>query len=200
MARVKTALGADKGKGLSSGGVLSAALAGGTGVLAGVLAVVLALGLAAPAPGASSGEPGQVRLTPVDPAQFEAALQTIAPELRDQTRQDIAACKTALFMMEVGPMPGASEPPSGYVQIKLGAYTSPRFAVGARPMGFAVPHPIPDAKTVLQGIVIVTGTARAARVSFTPPVDYPVLVGAVNQPVFYDVPQACGLDQGKVKG
>lgn len=184
-----------KGAGASGGAVLAAALAGG----AGVLAVVLALGLTA-SPSGTSGEPGQARLTPVDPSQIEAALQTIAPELRDQTREEIAACKTALFMMEVGPMPGASEPPSGYVQVKLGTYTSPRFAVGARPTAFAVPHPIPDAKTVLQGAVIVTGTARAARVSFMPPVDYPVLSGAVNQPVFYDLPQACGLDQGKVQG
>lgn len=162
----------------------------------GVAATVAALGLSGASSVGPVGKEGSVRLSPVAAADLELALQTIAPEQRDQIRDEVANCKTALFMMDVGPMPGAKDPASGFVQLRVGSYLSPRFAVGTSVTSFAVPHPIPDAKIIVKGAVTVIGTARSARVSFTPPVDYPVLSGSVNQPVYYELPQACGVDKG----
>lgn len=173
--------------------VLGGLIAGGFGLAA----AALALALTGASGQGSAGKDGAVGLSPVTAADLEAALQTIAPDQRDQIRDEVAKCKTALFMMDVGPMPGAKDPASGYVQLRVGTYLSPRFAVGATVTRFAVPHPIPDAKTVVEGAVTVMGTARSARVSFSPSVDYPVLAGSVNQPVYYELPQACGVDTGK---
>ncbi|RUS65011.1 hypothetical protein EGN72_01985 [Pseudorhodobacter sp. E13] len=192
----QAAKGAGGKAGFGGATIIGGALAAG----AGVLAVVLGLGLLGVGNSGPQDGSGSVRLGPVNPADLEAALQTISPEQQSQTREDVANCKTALFMMEVGPMPGAAAPPSGYVQVRVGTYVSPRFSVGPRATVFAVPHPIPEATTIIKGAVIVTGTARGARVQFSPPVDFPVLSGAVTQQVKFDPPAGCGTDKAKPAG
>lgn len=176
----------------------AAAVAGGLIAAGfGAAGVALALALTASSGPALGGKESGVHLAPVAQADLEAALQTIAPEDRDQVRSEVAACKTALFMMEISPMPGAKEPASGFVQVRSDTYLSPRFAVGKTATSFAVPHPIPDAKTLIAGTIRVIGSARSVRVSFDPPVDYPVVAGATAQPVIFDLPQNCGIDGGK---
>lgn len=133
-------------------------------------------------------------MRPVEAHELQAALETIDPQQREAVAAKAKNCEQPLFEMRIEGIFGSATPPSGTIKIKAGNYVSPAFTVSNKPIRLAVPMP-PAGSPGYNSIEII-GQATAVRVSMTPSKNYPVVSGAITEPVIWVPPASCSAGQG----